>query len=78
MITLENIHKAMNNPQVQKIADTLYQEWMWKELDGLENDPVTLRHWTAALFKRLGYVPVTEEQLVTAEHIFQNKVEKQD
>ena len=75
MITLENVHKAMNNPQVQKIVGMLYQEWMWQELDGLEDDPVALRRWTTALFKRLGYTPVTEEQLLAAETLFQSRTE---
>lgn len=74
MVSLENVHKAMNEKKVQEVARSLYFEWMRRELDGLEDNPRALRRWTRALFKQLGYTPV-EEQLLAAEILFQNRIE---
>lgn len=73
MIKLENIHQEMNDKQVQQAADLLYQEWMYKELDGLERDASELRMWTTLMFKRIGVDP-SEDQLLAAETLFQSKV----
>lgn len=80
MITLENVHKAMNDPQVQEVAKDLHFDYMLSGLDGAEKDPVRLRELIVARFesyRRLGIVKSTptEEQLLATGRLFQTKLE---
>jgi hypothetical protein len=80
MIKLEDVHQAMNNPQVQEVAKDLHFDYMMAGLDGVERNPARLRELVVARFesyRKIGIVkePVTEEQLLATERIFQTKVE---
>ncbi len=81
MIKLENIHREMNNDRVQEVAHDLHFDYMLGGLEGIEQDPASLRELISARFvmyarfsRHVESTP-SEEQLLAAERLFQIKLE---
>jgi hypothetical protein len=74
MITLENIHKAMNSQEVQEAAHSLHFDWILDQFD-IDEESAVIKEYLKSTLRRSTGCKATEEQVLAAETLFHIKVE---
>jgi len=74
MVSLENIHEAMNDPRVQEAAHSLHFDWILDQFD-IDEESIVIKEYLKSAIRRITGCKPTQEQVLAGETLFHIKVE---